>query len=250
MDIIIHRSSNQPYDHKLAAFKYYINRMVTLPITEQAAKQEWEKIIAMAHNNGFPEQTVPKLRKKQRNKRDRPMGTQQPQQSQQCKKRCINFTYYGPAIRKVTNLFRQTNLQIAFRPTNTIYQQLFQKGTTNNNPSGIYQLKCNTCKEVYVGQSGRPINTRYKEPIRYISHNNPTSAYATHILNNRHEFGPVEETLKLLKPCTKGTRMNCWEALYMHLHHKRSTLISEQQVNDTNTLFDLAYIPRDLQHIL
>jgi len=76
------------------------------------------------------------------------MGTQQPQQ---CKKRWFNFTYYGPAIQKVTNLFRQTNLQIAFRPTNTIYQQLSQKGTTNNNPSGIYQLKCNTCKEVYVG---------------------------------------------------------------------------------------------------
>jgi len=72
MDIFIHRSSNHPYDHKLAAFKYYINRMVTLPITEQVAKQEWEKIIAMAHNNGFPEQTVQKLRTKLRNKRDRP----------------------------------------------------------------------------------------------------------------------------------------------------------------------------------
>jgi len=84
MDIIIHRSSNHPYDHRLEAFKYYINRMVTLPITEQTAKQEWEKIIAMAHNNVFPEQTVQKLRKELRNKRDRPMGTQQPQQ---CKKR-------------------------------------------------------------------------------------------------------------------------------------------------------------------
>jgi hypothetical protein len=70
-----------------------------------------------------------------------------------------------------------------------------------------------------------------------------------HILNNRHEFGPAEQTLKLLKPCTKGTRMNCWEALYMQLHHRRGTLVPEQQVNDTNPLFDLAYIPRDLQHI-
>jgi uncharacterized protein (UPF0335 family) len=78
MDIFIHRSSNHPYDHKLAAFKCYINRMITLPITKQAVKQEWEKIIAMAHNNGFPEQTVQKLRKKLRNKRDRSMGTQQP----------------------------------------------------------------------------------------------------------------------------------------------------------------------------
>ena len=84
MDINIHRSSKHPCDHKLAAFKYYISRMVILPITEQAAIQEWEEIIAMAHNNGFPEQTVQKLRKKLRNKRDRPMRTQQPQQ---CKKK-------------------------------------------------------------------------------------------------------------------------------------------------------------------
>jgi len=31
----------------------------------------------------------------------------------------------------------------------------------------------------------------------YIRQNNPTSAYAMHILNNRHEFGPAEETLTL-----------------------------------------------------
>jgi hypothetical protein len=49
---------------------------------------------------------------------------------------------------------------------------------------------------------GRPINTRYKEHIRYIRQNNPVSAYAMHIFNNRHEFDPAEETLKLLKPCT------------------------------------------------
>jgi hypothetical protein len=29
---------------------------------------------------------------------------------------------------------------------------------------------------------------------------------------------------------------------------KRDTLVPEQQVNDTNPLFDLAYIPLDLQH--
>jgi hypothetical protein len=43
--------------------------------------------------------------------------------------------------------------------------------------------------------------------------------------------------------------MNCWEALFMHIHYKHNILIYEQQVTDTNQLFDLAYIPRDLQHI-
>jgi len=73
------------------------------------------------------------------------------------------------------------------------------------------------------------------------------SAYAMHILHNRHEFGPAEETLKLLKPCTKSTKMNCWEELYVNMHYKQGLLIPEQQVADTNLLFDLAIIPRDLQ---
>ena len=47
----------------------------------------------MAHNNGFPEQTAQKLRKKLRNKRDRPMGTQQPQQ---CKKKVDQFYILWP----------------------------------------------------------------------------------------------------------------------------------------------------------
>jgi hypothetical protein len=218
--------------------------MITMPITQQAVKEEWNKILKMAHNNGFPEQIVHKLRNKVTTKKEQPVQTQPMQQH---KKKWVTFTYHGPSVHKVTNLFKHTNLKITFRPTNTVYQQLSQK-SNNTNTSGIYQLKCNTCKHSYIGQSGRPITTRYKEHLRYIKNNNPTSAYATHILNNRHEFGPTEETLKLLKPCTKGTRMNCWESLFMHIHYKNNILISEQQVTDTNPLFDLAYIPRDLQH--
>ena len=90
-------------------------------------------------------------------------------------------------------------------------------------------------------QTGRPITIRHKEHIRYIRNINPTSAYATHILDNRHEFGPAEETLKLLKPCTKGTKMNCWETFFMQVHHKQNILIPEQQVTDTNPLYDCAW---------
>jgi hypothetical protein len=78
MDITMHFSSNHPYDHKLAAFKYYINRTITMPITEQAVKQEWNKIITMVRNDGFPEQIVHKLRNKLI--RFRPLQTQLMQQ--------------------------------------------------------------------------------------------------------------------------------------------------------------------------
>ena len=43
-DITIQFSSSHSHEHKLAAFTYYINRMLTLPITKQAEIQEWNMI--------------------------------------------------------------------------------------------------------------------------------------------------------------------------------------------------------------
>jgi hypothetical protein len=68
----------------------------------------------------------------------------------------ITFTYYSPLVHKITNLFKHTNINTAFRSTNTIYQQLYNQPTTNRlHASGIYRLQCETCAKSYVGQSGR-----------------------------------------------------------------------------------------------
>jgi len=40
--------------------------------------------------------------------------------------------------------------------------------------------------------------------------------------------------------------MDCWESLFIHLHHRHNILIDEQQANDNNLLFELASTPRDL----
>ena len=163
-------------------------------------------------------------------------------------KKWVTFTYSSPIIRRITNLFKHSNLNIAFRANNTIQQQLSEK-RANKNPSGIYKLKCNTCNNVYVGQSGTSINVRHKEHIRYIRTNNPLFAYALHILQNRHEYGTIADILQLLKTCQKGTRMNCWEALYMQVFHQHKELITEQQVSDTNPLYELVNTTRILPRI-
>jgi hypothetical protein len=96
---------------------------------------------------------------------------------------------------------------------------------------------------MYVGQSDRTIRVRFKEHIRYIKSNNSTSAHATHILENRHEYGMKENTVHLLKACQKGKHMDCWEALYIQVLRQKKVLIKEQQVSDMNPHFELAKIP-------
>jgi hypothetical protein len=144
-------------------------------------------------------------------------------------------------------LFKNTNNNGAFRANTTIYQQLAQE-TDNTNTRGVCEIKCNTCSKNYVGQSGRPIAIRHKEHIRYIKTNNPASAYATHILNNRHEHGTANDTLNLIQPCRKSMKMNHWENMYIQIYRQQNRLITEQQVSELNLLYELAQLPHTLQN--
>jgi hypothetical protein len=115
--------------------------------------------------NGYPTKMIHNLKTKLTNKKQN--QKQQEEEKTGSRKKWVTFTHFSPLIRCITNLFNKTNLKIAFRATNTIQRQRIKK-QTHKDPSGIYKLKCNTCNDVHVGQSGRAINVRYKEHIRYI----------------------------------------------------------------------------------
>jgi len=121
---------------------------------------EWAIICAMAKSNGFPEGIIHNLRKKLTLKKQTLEST-----ATESNQKWVPFTYFGPTVRRFTNLFKGSNIKIAFRTTNTIQKQLSKNSHNQQNPNGIYSLKCNTCNKKYVGQSGRGIDTRYKEHI-------------------------------------------------------------------------------------
>jgi hypothetical protein len=50
----------------------------------------------------------------------------------------------------------------------------------------------------YIGQTGLSLKACYIEHHRYIKTNEQKSAYALHTLNNKHEYGPLQSTMKLL----------------------------------------------------
>jgi hypothetical protein len=87
-------------------------------------KQERQKVLEMARNNGFPRHVIQDLREKLAAKNDCTMRTQI---SQPLNNKYITFTYHGPSVHKITNLFKRTKMKIAFSLTNMIHQQLSQK---------------------------------------------------------------------------------------------------------------------------
>ena len=63
-DTTIHYLSNHPLEQKMAAFRYHINRLITLPITQEKKEIEWATIQKTAKNNGFPINMIEKLKEK------------------------------------------------------------------------------------------------------------------------------------------------------------------------------------------
>jgi organic radical activating enzyme len=218
--------------------------MHQLPLNQQQKHEEWTNITHIAKSNGYPISIINKLNTQILNKTRTPP-------TEQHNKKWITFTYHNPTIRKITNLFRKSNLKIAFTTHNSISNKL------NTQPhhidqytkNGIYKLTCKTCQKSYIGQSGRKIAIRYKKHIRYIKYNNSQSAYANHILQNNHEYGPIEQSMELLWKENKGKKMNTWENYYIQYFTYHNNIIEEQTCAKRNPLFQLVYSIQSLHHI-
>ena len=85
---------------------------------------------------------------------------------------------------------KHTGLSIAFSATITLCSHLCNKAPQDLKISiGIYRFKCKIRDYSHIGQTGRSLRIRCREHIRYIKTDNPNSAYALDILNNRHAYG-------------------------------------------------------------
>jgi hypothetical protein len=214
----INYTSNHPTEHQIPAYRYHITRMQSLPLTTERQQPEWKKIKSIAQSNNFPDTIITELKSQLQQK------THQTHDNEENKnKKWAVFTYYSPRIRKLTNLFKHTDIGIAFRSTNSI-QQLTKPKTPNHtqehNRSGIYKLTCNTCKLSYIGQTSRKLKQRYQEHIRYIGNNDPQSAYVQHILKNQHKYGPFTDTMTLLKSEQNSSELIPYEQLYILTYHQ------------------------------
>jgi hypothetical protein len=157
------------------------------------------------------------------------------------------LTFRGPAswyilvirIRKITNPFKHTNIWIAFKCTNTLKQLTkpkFHSSIQEQDKNGTYKLTCNTCQMSYIGQTSRSLKQIYQEHTRYIRHNEPQSAYAQHILNNKREYAPINNTITLLKHTNKISLLLPHEQLHIQTYHQHKQLISEQYISEHNPI--------------
>jgi len=152
-DTTILFASNEPMEQKLAAYRYLMNRMHSLPLNTEDKHKEWNTILHIAKTNGFPYSSVSKLNVQITQTISLPPSHNSTPSNYQ---KWFTFTYHNSMKRKITDPFKNTNIQITYHTNNAIYS-IFKTSSNNTSTyihSGIYQLQCHTCHLSCIGQTG------------------------------------------------------------------------------------------------
>ena len=100
-------------------------------------------------------------------------------------------------------------------------------------------------------KTNHTIQQWYKEYTRYIKYNDPQSAYALHILNNKHEYGTLTDTMKVFKHISNPTMLFPSKLLFIHSYHHHKHLFPKQHIHEVNpyTKPFLMYMTRHLHTV-
>ena len=63
-----------------------------------------------------------------------------------------------------------------------------------------------------------------------------------HILNNGHEYRPINTAMVLPQAWERGTRLNRWENYYIQEYQEKGQLLEEQCAQEVNALYQLVQV--------
>jgi hypothetical protein len=179
-DTLIPYTSNHPAQQKYAAIKFLYNRLNSYQLHNEEYQQE-NIIHNILYNNCVPLQNH--THKRQQNYTKNQKSSKELHLHNPPKKWCT-FTYIGKETLLITKIFKQANLQIAYRTNNTLQKHLSYNSQQDKfTQSGIYKLTCPDCNKAYIGQTGRDFYARYNEHKRAFKYNTQHSKFAQLLLN-------------------------------------------------------------------
>ena len=98
----------------------------------------------------------------------------------------------------------------------------------------MYQISCNNCEAIYIGQCGRCLKNRIKEHKKSISDGKRSTGFAEHCIDLGHELD--DSNIKILRKCSKGPVMTAWENLEIKKAVRKNVFV-------TNEITDLGNSP-------
>jgi hypothetical protein len=153
-DTTINFHSNHPLEHKLTAYRFFINRMLSLPLNEVRHK-EWISIKQTARNNNIPVHLLTNFSRNIQKKLN-----QTPPHSLHTRHKMGHLHAFLTTRQKNHQPIKKHKCQSYLQKQQhdcATHQTTTLPSPNPHDMSGIYSLTCNTCKQAYVGQTSRTL---------------------------------------------------------------------------------------------
>lgn len=216
---VITSDSFCPFQYKRAAFHSMAHRLCTLPLSIEHYKREYEYIKNVADVNGYSEKMVDDIIKSHAKKAKRKnMSTHFDVSNNENKKVRVSMCYAPIITNKLKPIFNEHDMLIVYKNNNKLSDLLGSTKDKRENlkQSGIYRIKCSDCDKVYIGQTKRTVEARFKEHLASIKKKETyRSAFAAHAVENIHLNTNVND-VDLVKRVTDYRRLDAYECVYIH----------------------------------
>lgn len=243
---IIPNTSNHSHQHKMSSFNHMIHRMLTIPLSETGRRKELNYIFETGQLNGYTRQTIQQLIDKRTREQYKRSLTTLTQEQPTLKHIAVN---YNDETKKLRPILRKFGFELVFTSRNNQLQTLL--GSTKDPidslyKSGVYQITCDHCNKIYIGQTKRTLNTRFKEHVAEVTkaHKDTEKGHvhhfkskvAEHIYNEQHFLNT--KNIKLLRHISNPWKLDVAESIeiFKQNHNK---LLNKDQGNGYSWLFRL-----------
>ena len=157
-DVTIPVDSHHPFLQKMAAFNYFIHRLLTVPLDDEDFNDELNTIKYIAQANGYNSSLIDNLLRKQKHKLSKPRI------EKDTKTIFISTTYTNIMPKILTSVLNNNNRTVIFKTNNNLMNIHHNKITIPlEKKTGVYKM-CIRDRSTPVSQ-GEHIGSVYAWPL-------------------------------------------------------------------------------------
>ena len=170
-------NSNNPVCHKRAVAKSLLDRANRL-CSQNELPYELQHIKNTLRSNGYPKNFAVPQNHHHHNPHNEPG-------------KYISTPYIPGTSERVSKIFRKFNIVLSNKPSNTLFSQfnkLKDPIPLNSKSNVVYQLNCNECNNVYIGETKKQLKERTNQHIDAVRKISNLSLIFQHCQELNHSF--------------------------------------------------------------
>ena len=155
----------------------------------------------------------------------------------------LTISYIPQLAHKLQKLFKDYNIKIIYKNTNTFHKEIFSKLKDNTDlllqSEIIYSINCNSCNAIYIGQTKQYLKNRinqHKNSIqkKKLTPNIPNTALSDHAVDNLHNFN--FNNVKILNKETNYKKRLILEMI--HIKKELKSINYRTDITNLNSIYN------------